>query len=156
MQIHGAFQEMEGYRVALEHKVLFRDLDLFGHVNNVSFMAFMEDARVEYWRTLQEEFRVEKINFILGEVHCKYLSPSYFGETLVIGIRARKLGNKSFRFEYRMVDRESGRLVAEGSSVQVAYDYRRKCSVPLDNRTREAIAALEGLPVAELAAAPAS
>ena len=43
---------MEGYQVVFEHEVLFRDLDAMGHVNNVAFVSFMEDARMKYWKAL--------------------------------------------------------------------------------------------------------
>jgi acyl-CoA thioester hydrolase len=141
---------MEGYPVAFDHQVLFRDLDALGHVNNVAFMAFMEDARMNYWKVLRQEHGLKKINFILAEVTCKYLSPAYLGETLLIGIRVRNPGNKSFYFEYLMQEKASGRLVAEGSSVQVMYDYRQQKSVELNDELRKAMTAVEGLSLAEL------
>ena len=141
---------MDGYQVVFEHAVMFRDLDALGHVNNVAFLAFLEDARVEYWRVLRREFDLKKINFILAEITCKYHSPAYFGERLVIGIRVRNLGTKSFQFEYRVEDRASGRLVVEARSVQVMYDYQNQQSVPVDEPTRRAVAAVERVPLAEL------
>jgi acyl-CoA thioesterase FadM len=60
------------------------------------------------------------------------------------------LGNKSFQFEYRMEEKESGRLIIEGKSVQVMYDYKQKQTMPLDERLRDAAAALEQLTVEEL------
>lgn len=141
---------MEGYRVVFEHEVLFRDLDAMGHVNNVAFVAFMEDARVEYWRALRKDHGLKGINFILAEVTCTYVSPAHFGETLLIGIRARNLGNKSFHFEYRMEELTSERLVIEGKSVQVMYDYKKQKTMPLDDKMRHAVASLERVSLNEL------
>ena len=141
---------MEGYQVVFEHEILFRDLDALGHVNNVAFIAFMEDARVQYWKTLRRELDARRIDFILADVTCRYHSPAHFGETLIVGIRVAGLGNKSFRFEYRMEDKATGRLVVEGRSVQVMYEYESQQSIPLDDATRKAMAAVEGLPLARL------
>jgi acyl-CoA thioester hydrolase len=141
---------MEGYRVVFAHEILFRDLDALGHVNNVAFVAFMEDARVEYWKALRRELSARRIDFIIAELTCRYHSPARFGETLVIGIRVADLGHKSFRFEYRMEDKATGRLVVEGRSVQVMYDYEGRQSIPLDDLTREAMAAVEGLSLSRL------
>ena len=141
---------MEGYRVVFEHEVLFRDLDAMGHVNNVAFVAFMEDARVQYWRALKNIRDLKGINFIIAEATCRYVSPAHFGETLLIGIRARNLGNKSFHFEYRMEELTSARLVTEGKSVQVMYDYKKQKTMPLDDRMRDAVVALEKLELSEL------
>jgi len=141
---------MEGYRVVFEHEILFRDLDALGHVNNVAFIAFMEDARVKYWKALRRELDARRIDFILADVTCRYQSAAHFGETLVIGIKVAGLGNKSFRFEYRMEDKATGRLVVEGRSVQVMYDYESQQSIPMDDATRKAMAVVEGLPLARL------
>ncbi|MGD8777101.1 MAG: thioesterase family protein [Syntrophobacterales bacterium] len=141
---------MDGYQVVFEHEVLFRDLDAMRHVNNVAYLAFMEDARVQYWNALRKDRDLKGINFILAEITCRYLSPAHFGEILLIGIRARNLGNKSFQFEYRMEEKESGRLITEGKSVQVMYDYKEQQTMPLDERLRDAAAALEQLTVEEL------
>jgi YbgC/YbaW family acyl-CoA thioester hydrolase len=141
---------MEGYQVVFEHEVLFRDMDMMRHVNNVAFVALMEDARMKYWKVLRKEHGLRKISFITAELTCRYHTPAHLGETLVIGIRMRTLGRKSFHFEYRMQDKASGRLVTEGRSVQVMYDYKEQQSVPLDESMRSAVALLEQLPLTEL------
>lgn len=138
---------MEGYQVVFEHRVLFRDLDAMGHVNNVAFVALMEDARMQYWYALRKVHALKDINFILAEVSCRYLTPAYLGETLTIGIRARNLGNKSFHFEYRMQDKASGRVITEGRSVQVMFDYKQHKSVPLGQEMRDSVASLEQVPL---------
>ena len=143
---------MDGYQVVFEHEVIFRDLDALRHVNNVAFLAFMEDARMRYWKALTRKHDLKGINFILAEITCRYLSPAYLGETIIIGIRARNLGTKSFQFEYRMEEKANRRPVAEGSSVQVMYDYKQKQTISIEERMRDAVASLEQLTSAELAA----
>jgi acyl-CoA thioesterase FadM len=49
-----------------------------------------------------------------------------------------------------MEDKASGRLITEGRSVQVMYDYKEKKSKPLNNRMRDAVTALEQVPLEEL------
>jgi len=144
---------MDGYQVVFEHEVLFRDLDAMRHVNNVAFVAFMEDARMQYWKALRKVEGLRDINFILAEVSCRYMSPAHLGETLRIGIRARNLSNKSFQFAYKMEDKASGRLITEGKSVQVMYDYKQKKTMPLEQEMRDAVASLEKLELSDLSAA---
>jgi acyl-CoA thioester hydrolase len=110
----------------------------------------MEDARMQYWKALRKVKGLKDINFILAELTCRYLSPAYLGETIRIGIRARNLSNKSFQFEYRMEDRVSGRLITEGKSVQVMYDYKQEKTMPLEQKMRDALVALEQVPLEEL------
>ncbi len=141
---------MENYTIVFEHEILFRDLDPMGHVNNVKFVAFMEDARVKYWKALQDEFNLSSMNFILAEITCRFIAPAYFGEILLIGVRARQLGGKSFKFEYRFDNKATGKPVAKGKSAQVLYDYGQNRTIPFDSKTREAIAAIEKLPLDQL------
>jgi acyl-CoA thioesterase FadM len=110
----------------------------------------MEDARMHYWKALRKVEGLRDINFILAEITCRYLSPAHLGETIRIGIRARNLSNKSFQFEYKMEDKASGRLITEGKSVQVMYDYKQKKSMPLEQKMRDAVASLEKVPLEEL------
>ena len=62
--------------------------------------------------------------FILAEVTCHYRSPVTLGDSPVVETWVSQVGRKSFVFEYRMLDQKTGRLLAEGCSTQVWYDYR--------------------------------
>ncbi len=42
---------------------------------------------------------------------------------MTVAIWVSQVGRKSFVFEYRITDEVTGRLVAEGCSTQVWYDY---------------------------------
>jgi acyl-CoA thioesterase FadM len=52
-----------------------------------------------------------------------------------------------------MEDKASGRLITEGRSVQVMYDYKEQKSTPLNDRMRNAVTALEKLELSDLSAA---
>ncbi|MDH7485923.1 MAG: thioesterase family protein [Anaerolineae bacterium] len=130
--------------------VRFRDLDAMGHVNNAVYLTYFEMARVAYHQRLtgRPTFDFRDFDFILAEVTCRYRSPAYLGETLLVGIRVASVGRKSFVFEYEMRDQASGRLVAEGRSVQVMYDYREQRSKPVSDEFLAKVEALQGQPVA--------
>jgi acyl-CoA thioesterase FadM len=49
-----------------------------------------------------------------------------------------------------MEDKASGRLLTEGKSVQVMYDYKQKKTMPLEQKMRDAVASLEQLSLNEL------
>ncbi len=63
------------------------------------------------------------IQFILAAVTCSFRSPATLRDRLVVAIWVSPVGRKSFVFEYRITDEVTGRLVAEGCSTQVWYDY---------------------------------
>jgi acyl-CoA thioesterase FadM len=59
-------------------------------------------------------------------------------------VRVSRLGNRSFDCQYRIEEAKTRRLVVEGSSVQVIYDYQRQQSAPLADDLRERIRRFEG------------
>ena len=70
------------------------------------------------WTLLPVDFQ-----FDLAEVTCHYRSPATLRDRLVVTIWVSQVGRKSIVFEYRITDEVSGRLVAEGCSTQVWFDY---------------------------------
>jgi len=143
-------ETLSAFPVVVPIVVRFRDLDAMGHVNNAVYLTYFEMARVAYHQTLsgRPSFDFHDFDFILAEVTCRYRSPAYLGETLLVGIRVVSVGSKSFVFEYEMREQTSGRLVAEGRSVQVMYDYREQRSKPVSDEFLAKVEALQGQPVA--------
>jgi acyl-CoA thioester hydrolase len=113
-------------------QIRWRDLDALGHVNNAVFITYFEYARLAYIRELlgpdaeidRQTMLPVDFQFILAEVTCAYRSPVTLEDEPVVEIWVSEVGRKSFVFQYRMRDERSGRLLAEGRSAQVWYDYR--------------------------------
>jgi acyl-CoA thioester hydrolase len=128
--------------------VRFRDLDAMGHVNNSVYLTYFEEARVAYYRALTgKELDPATFDFVIAEIACTYRSPARLGETLEVGIRTGEVRSRSFVFEYVITERESGRLVATGRSVQVAYDYAAGRAKPLSDEIVARMEAFEGRPL---------
>ena len=150
--MHDLVSHSPSFRCSVSIPIRYADIDAQRHLNNVAYFAFMEHARVEYLREtgLWSGRDFESIGMIVAETSCDYRAPGFLGETVTVWTRVSHLGNKSFRFEYRMQDKASARLVCEGRSVQVMYDYQKQQSMRLDERMRKAVSELEQLQLAEL------
>ncbi|MEO6462199.1 MAG: thioesterase family protein, partial [Candidatus Eisenbacteria bacterium] len=105
-----------------------------------------EVARAAYWRALTRDPDYQRVPFILAHTTIDFRSPGYVHEMLDVGIRVDRLGTRSFAFAYRIVEQESRRLVCEGRSVQVVFDYAKNESYPLPDGLRAAVRAFEGVP----------
>jgi len=143
---------MEGFRYTSLIPVRFRDLDGMGHVNNAVYLTYFEAARIPYYLLLRGEPEVRRADMIVGEITCTYRSPATFGETLVVGVRVREIRTHSFSLDYRIEDQATGRLVATGVSIQVAYDYAAKQTKPVPTQF---VQAAESYEARALQAAPA-
>jgi acyl-CoA thioester hydrolase len=137
---------MEGFRLAVPVRPRFRDTDAMGHVNNAVYLTYFEVARTEYWRALTGSARYEQVPFILAHTTVDFRSPALVSEELTVGIRVSRIGRSSFECAYRVEEAATGRLVCEGRSVQVIYDYARAASHPVPEDLRARLVAFEGDP----------
>ncbi len=124
--------------------VRFVDVDALGHTNNAHYFTYFEEARVAYFNALgysRKNF-VEDCIFILAHASCDYKSPSFFNETLDVYTGITELKNSSFVMEYEIKERETGRLVALGKTVQVTFDYKNKRVIRVPQSLKDRMAKL--------------
>lgn len=121
--------------------IRYGDLDPQGHVNNAAFITYLEHARVSYIRQLGlwDGVSFLEIGFILARIEMDYREPILLTDLVEVGVRVSRLGNKSLVMEYLIKERDSGRVFAKGKTIQVAYDYQAKSTIPLKDFWRETI-----------------
>jgi acyl-CoA thioester hydrolase len=136
---------MDGFKVVTPLVPRFRDTDAMGHLNNAVYVTYFEVARTAYWRALTGDRDYQKVPFILAHTTIDFRSPAFVHETLLVGIRVSRLGTKSFECSYRVEDEATRRLVCEGRSVQVIFDYEKEASYPMPEDLRAKVRAFEGL-----------
>jgi acyl-CoA thioester hydrolase len=141
---------MSDFRFYHPIEVRYGDLDPQGHVNNAKYLTYFEQARVAYWIEMgffSKDQSFMELGVILADVHITYFAPVYFGQKVKVGVHVIRLGNKSMTWEQNVVDVESGKELARGEMVVVAYDYRQEKTIPIPNEWREKITEFEGLQV---------
>ena len=131
----------------------FRDTDAMGHINNAVYVTYLEVARQEYWRKLDQETNYRRVPFILAHVTIDFRSEALVNEVLEIGIRCEWIGGKSFAFAYQICEQRTQRLVVEATSVQVCYDYGEKRTYPMPDTLRVRLEEFEGRTLAREAQA---
>jgi len=115
------------FRCRVEIEVRFRDLDANNHVNNAVYFTYFEQARIAYLREVRgaAQVTVADLGVVISEATCRYRSPAVLGELLVVAVRADEVRRSSFTAHYEVRERGSERLVATGTTVQIAYDFAR-------------------------------
>jgi acyl-CoA thioester hydrolase len=132
---------VEGFRFVFRQPVEFRDLDALGHLNNAVYLSYVESARLAYMQEVFGPLELDELG-IVAEARIAFRSSSFLGETLSVGMRVAEIGGKSFRFEFE-IQGEDGRLVADGSTVHVAFDYESRRSTTVPDAWRRKIDAYE-------------
>ena len=123
---------MQGFHHVAPIEVRFRDLDVFGHVNNAVIFTFVETARLKYLidvdiRSPQANF--QGIAFILAHINFDFLKPIFYQQQVEIGTRVTEIGRSSVRLEHQI--EADGEVVVTGHGVLVHYDYRADHSLPI-------------------------
>lgn len=126
-------------------RVRFGDLDAMRHVNNVAFLAFFEDARVQYISQLLGDDPTTRKGFGLIFAECKidYRAPAFYDEEIRTCVRPAEIARSSVKIEFAMHAVAGERLLAEGYGVVVGYDYKAGRTMHLPESFK---AALGGAP----------
>ncbi len=132
------------------HPVVIRygDLDPQGHLNNARYLTLFEHARVHYLIHLglySEDTSFLDIGVILADAHLTFKRPVLFRDSVEVGVRISRLGNKSMTMDYRMIETREGAELATGSTTLVSFDYHTGKTTPIPPRWRKLIAAFEGI-----------
>jgi acyl-CoA thioester hydrolase len=133
-----SIRAVEGFDFVHREQVRFRDLDAMGHVNNAVFATYVEQARIEYLRSLGVLDGPLYMGMILARLELDFVAPALPEGEIEIGVRPVRSGNKSFDLEYGL--EQAGRPVARAKTVLVAYDYEQAQSVPLPENWRDLLA----------------
>jgi acyl-CoA thioester hydrolase len=128
--------------------IRFRDVDALGHVNNAVYFTYFEIARSAYFAAVQgRRLSVDDFRIVVAEASCRYRSPAFYGERLIVDVATTSLRSRSFELRYRITG--DGRLVAEGRTVLVAYDHRARRTTTLTPAFRRQIEHFEGRTIGE-------
>jgi acyl-CoA thioester hydrolase len=140
---------MSDYRFYHPIEVRYGDLDPQGHVNNARYLTYIEQARIAYVRELGlwDGKSFQDIGIILAEAHVSYKAAILWGQSIRVGVRISRLGNKSFDWSYIIEDSETGITHATATTIQVAYDYRATETIPIPADWRKIITDYEGIQI---------
>ncbi len=111
----------------------YADYDTKGHVNNAVYLTYFEVARNRMWVAMGGG---ADFGFVVAEATVKYVSQARIGDPLDIEIRTSEVRNKAWVWTYRITNTQTNALVAEGSTVQVMYDYEARKSIPIPDALR--------------------
>jgi acyl-CoA thioester hydrolase len=131
-------------------EVRYGDLDPQGHVNNAKYLTYFEQARVYYLIHLglfDKDQSFMEIGLIVADIHIAYHAPTHYGDEIKTAVRTKKIGGKSIVVEQAVVDSRTGKEMARGEVVMVAYDYHAGNTIPVPDHWREKITAFERLNV---------
>src|SRR6478609_3752156 len=131
---------MENFPVKLELRLDWSEMDLFGHVNNVSYFKYVQASRVNYWEAigLTNLYKETNIGAILASTACQFKKPLHFPGNITVQVRLDFLKNTSFGLKHQILN-EQGEVAAEARDVMVMYDFTKNEKVEIPEGLRKKI-----------------
>ena len=100
------------------------DADAFGHVNNVVFFRYLEEARARVIPDSGPGSTILSGGLVVAEQQLKYLAPLHYRKAPVqVGMTVDYVGGSSFRLACRVFDAQGGTVYAEGFVALVTYNF---------------------------------
>jgi acyl-CoA thioester hydrolase len=109
----------------LEIRVRYAETDQMGVAHHSSYLVWFEAGRTEFIRDRGRSYaQIEADGWLLVvvEVRCRYLRPARYDELLLIRTQLGQAGPATLAFDYEVVRRGDGEVLARGTTVHAAVD----------------------------------
>lgn len=131
---------LEHYPLIVEQDVAWGDMDAHGHVNNVVYFRYMENARVEFYRRIGKyEFEERTgITLVVKSTGCRYIASLSCPDRIAIGARVADMNDEQILMQYIIVNTGTNQVAAIGEAAIVALQVadKSRVSFPGELRTR--------------------
>ena len=138
--------EIEEFRHKISIKVRFSDLDAMGHVNNASYLSYLEEARLAYYnQVLKVNTNNLDFNAVIARIEIDYVDQIRLGDDIEVYTRTSKIGSKSSDVEHIVVVTTGGnkKIAARALTKLVSFDYRKNTSIPVSEGAKKVIEEFE-------------
>lgn len=137
---------LAGFPVVVRQAIAWGDMDAHGHVNNVVYYRYMENARIAYYERIGK-YALEArtgVSFVLAASSCRYRAPLAYPGTVLVGARVSRIDRDRCAMAYVVVDEHARRAAAEGEATLVAWDTARRTRAAFPRELADRIAGLQG------------
>ena len=111
-------------------KTRWRDLDAFRHVNNATFLSYIEDARITFFK--RWGINLKKKSLIVASVKINYINQLNHPSNIIIGQKVSRLGTKSFDIYSAIFNSDdNNKLICSSIITSVCYDFIQRETVPV-------------------------
>ena len=126
-------------KLSIDLPVQFRDIDVMGHVNNATYLQYMETARVELARKLGQVREGFRPDFIIASARVEFKKPIRDERQITVSVWVSRIGNRSWNLDYS-IHGPRGIQYAVGRTTQVAYDYKTRSAIKISAKLKRKLA----------------
>lgn len=127
--------------------VRWADVDIYGHVNNVAYYAYVDSA-VNGWlmSAIGEDLRRLPSIGIVAETGCRYLAEIDFPAQIEVGLATERVGTSSVVYQFAIFAAGDEQVRALGRFVHVYVDSEHRRPTPIPEIVRTAVESLPHRP----------
>lgn len=106
-------------------QIRFSDIDKMGHVNNATYVTYLELARLDYFQKIGGKIDWHKLGIILGRIEINYVAPVVLHDIIVVKTWCSRLGTKSFDLSHSIIKIKNSleTEMVNAVTVIVCFDY---------------------------------
>ncbi|MDF9409465.1 acyl-CoA thioesterase [Pelotomaculum isophthalicicum JI] len=131
---------MNGYAHKLERRIDWFEVDFRGHVNNVSFIYYVQEARVELLHIigLMQSQAKEKEGPVLASITCQYYRPLFYPGKIHVYSKVSEIKNTSFVIKHAIYNNRN-QMAAEAQDILVYYDFVKETKLTIADELRKGL-----------------
>ncbi|HIA29645.1 MAG TPA: acyl-CoA thioesterase [Candidatus Marinimicrobia bacterium] len=123
------------FKSFFDMKTRWKDMDALGHINNATFLTYLESGRIE----LVKKWDFKKPPFIQASTKIDYLRQLSHPASLQIGQKISRVGHKSFDILTGIFEEGEEKPVAQAVTTLVGFDYESQKTVSVPEVIRQAL-----------------
>jgi acyl-CoA thioester hydrolase len=107
--------------------VRYAETDQMGVVHHSAYIIWFEEGRSAWSRQLGRPYvDFERLGYVLAvsEVGARYLAVARYDQRVTVRTRVSQVRSRSVRFEYGVLDAETGELLVTGFSAHICLDHQ--------------------------------
>jgi len=116
-----------------EIRVRYAETDKMGIVHHSNYLIWFEAGRSELCRDRGFSYKAmeaeEGALMVVAESYCRYKSPAYYDDLLLVRTQVAEIRSRSIRFIYEIVRPSDELLIAEGETLHLVTDQEKRVRV---------------------------
>ena len=144
--VEAMVEGLKGFPIIIEQALNWGEMDMHGHVNNVWFFRYIENARIAYYEAIgkRDYERKTDASFVLASTTCSFKSPLVYPDIVIVGAKVEEILKDRTIMGYRLIGKKHNRIAAEAQATLVSFDYAKNRKIRFPEALRQRIGDLEG------------
>ncbi len=135
--------QRQDVRLVARMDTRWSDVDIYGHVNNVAYYAYVDSA-VNGWLMSEIAADLRRLDAIgiVAETSCRYLAEIDFPAQVEIGLATERIGTSSVVYRFAIFAAGDDTVRATGRFVHVYVDRDQRTPTAIPDRIRTIVSGL--------------